>query len=114
VATLDEVGVLFRIARIDSHRVIPAIGDRDQMRIDRCPKFAQKIGKRIAKIPVLPAPEAMPPHDDATAKDVVIRVEAGDFPAVLRGKKLFHHGVALLVQASLDPLPVEPVNALDY
>ena len=27
VATLDEVGVLFRIARIDSHRVIPAIGD---------------------------------------------------------------------------------------
>src|SRR5258708_37849611 len=33
VATLNEVGVLFRIARIDSHRVIPAIGDRDQMRI---------------------------------------------------------------------------------
>src|ERR1700730_238309 len=113
VATVDEVGVLFRIARIDSHRFIPAIGDRDQMRIDRCPEFAQKIGKRIAEILVLPAPEAMPPHDDATAKDVVIGVKTGDASALLRGKKLFHHGVALLVQVSPDPLPVERINALD-
>ena len=78
------------------------------MRIDRCPEFAQKIGKRIAEILVLPTPETMPPHDDATAKDVVIRVKTGDGPALLRGKKLFHHGVALLVQVSPDPLPVEP------
>src|SRR6202167_2928265 len=107
VATLDEVGVLFRIARIDSHRVIPAIGDRDQMLIDRSPEFAQKIGKWIAEILVLPTPEAMPPQDNATAKDVVIGVKTGDSPALLRGKKLFHHSVALLVQVSPDPLPVE-------
>src|SRR5580692_7603943 len=113
VATLDEVGVLFRIARIDSHPVIPAIGDRDQMRIDRWPEFAQKIGKRIAEIFILPTPEAMPPHDNATAKDVVIGIKTGDAPALLRGKKLFHHGVALLVQHSPDPLPVEHINALD-
>ena len=42
VTMLDEVGVLLRIARIDSHRFIPAIGDRDQMRIDRCPEFARE------------------------------------------------------------------------
>src|SRR5580693_913554 len=113
VATLEEVGVLFRVAHIESHRFIPAIGNRDQMRIDRCPEFAQKIGKRIAEILVLPTPEAMPPHDNATAKDVVIGVKTGDAPALLRGKKLFHHSVALLVQVSPDPLPVERINALD-
>src|ERR1700684_4083821 len=114
VTTLQEVAVLFRIARIDSHCFIPAIGDRDQMRIERCPEFAQKIGKRIAEILVLPTPEAMPPHDNATAKDVVIGVKTGDAPALLRGKKLFQHGVALLVQHSPDPQPVERINALDY
>ena len=39
VATLDEVGVLFWIAQIDSHCFIPMIGNWDQMRIDRCPEF---------------------------------------------------------------------------
>ena len=39
VATFDEVGVLLRIAQIDSHRFIPMIGNWDQMRIDRCPEF---------------------------------------------------------------------------
>src|SRR5712671_5217018 len=82
------------------------------MLIDRCPEFAQKIGKRIAEIFVLPTPEAMPLHDHATAKDVVIGVKTGDAPALLRGKKLFHHGVALMVQVSPDPLPIEPVNPL--
>src|ERR1700679_2424922 len=40
VATLNEVGVLLRIAQIDSHRFIPMIGNWDQMRINRCPEFA--------------------------------------------------------------------------
>src|ERR1700676_92830 len=82
VATLDEVGMLLRIADIDSHRFIPAVGDRDQMRIDRRPEFGQKIGKRIAEILVLAAPETMPLHDDATAKYVVVRVKTGDGPAL--------------------------------
>jgi hypothetical protein len=36
-------------------------------------------------------------HHDPTAKNVVVRVKTGDSPALLPGKKLFHHGVALLV-----------------
>ena len=39
VAMFDEVGVLLRIAQIDSHRFIPMIGNWDQMRINRCPEF---------------------------------------------------------------------------
>src|SRR5579872_1902481 len=112
VATLDEVGMFLRIADIDSHRFIPAIGDRDQMRIDCRAEFAYKTREGIAEIFVRAAPETMPLHDDATAKDVIIRVKAGDSPALLRRKKLFHHRVALLVQISCDPLPIEPVNPL--
>src|SRR6202051_3240966 len=98
VTTLDEVGVLFRIAHINSHRFIPAIGDRDQMRIDRRPEFAQKIGKRIAEILVLSAPETMPLHNDSTANDLVVRVKAGDGPALLRRKKVLPPGVAFVSQ----------------
>ena len=58
------------------------------------------------------APEAMPLHDDATTKEVIIRVKAGDSPALLRRKKLFYRRVALLVQISCDPLPIEPINLL--
>src|ERR1700731_3414888 len=53
----------------------------------------------------------MPLHGDAAAKDVVIRVKTGDGPALLRGKKPFHHGAALLVQFFCDPLPIERINA---
>src|SRR6185295_10600632 len=113
VATLDEFGMLLRIAHIDSHHFIPGIGDRNQMRIDCCAEFAQKIGERIAEILVFAAPETMPLHDDATTKDVIMRIKTGDGPAFPRGKKLFHRGVALLIQISCDSLPVEPVYPLD-
>jgi hypothetical protein len=83
------------------------------MRIDRRPEFAQKIGERITEILVLSAPETMPLHNDSTAKDVIVRVKTGDGPALLRRKKLFHHGVALLIQISPDPLPVEPIDMPD-
>ena len=83
------------------------------MRIDRRPEFAQKIGERIAEILVLSVPETMPLHNDSTAKDVVVQVKTGEGPALLRRKKLVHHGVALLIQISPDPLPVEPIDTLD-
>jgi hypothetical protein len=55
----------------------------------------------------------MPLHHNATTKDVIVWIKTGDGPALLRRKELFHNGVALLVQISRDPLPVEPLNALD-
>ena len=97
VATLDEVGVLFRIPHIDSHRFIPMIGERNQMGIGRCSEFAQNVGQRITEILVLSAPEAVPSHDDTAAKDLIFRVKTRDCPALLGGKKLFNRGVALLV-----------------
>ena len=113
MAKLDEVGVFAWIAHIDSHRFIPAIGDPHQMRIDCRPKRAQNIGKRITEVFVLSSPETMPLHDDATAKNIVVRVETSDGPALIRGKKLFSHGVALLVQISPDRQPVRAINPVD-
>ena len=113
MAALDEVGMLARITHIDAHRFIPAVGDRDQMRIHRRPELTQKMRERIPEVFVLSASETMPLHDDATAKNIIVRVETGDGLALLRGQKLFNHGVALLVQISRDLQPVEPINPVD-
>src|SRR6516165_7597707 len=69
MATLNKVRVLFRVAEIDTHGVVPAIGDRDKMWVDSRPKRCNRIRKRVAKILVLSTPETMPFHHDAAPED---------------------------------------------
>ena len=88
MATLNEIGVFLRVAKINTHRAVPAIGDRDKMRVDSCPKACNKIGQRIAEILVLATPETMPRHHDAAAKEVVLRVQCGQCPTFARRKKV--------------------------
>lgn len=59
VASLDEVSMLFRIADIDAHRDVPAIGDRRQPWIDGCSKIYNDLGQRIVEVLVLAPSEAM-------------------------------------------------------
>ena len=46
MATLNEVLVLLRIANINTHRIVPTIGDWDKMRIDGRPEVRNEIGQR--------------------------------------------------------------------
>src|SRR5688500_18216931 len=68
MATFDEVRVLHRVANINTHRLVPTIGDWDKMRIDSRPEARNKTGQWIAEILVLSAPEAMSCHYNLTAE----------------------------------------------
>ena len=42
MAPRDELGMLCRITNINSHRLVPSIGDRNKMRIDGGPEALNK------------------------------------------------------------------------
>src|SRR5215467_3310587 len=81
-AALNEIRVLLRVANINTHHLVPAIGDRNKVRVDRCPKTCNKIRQRIAEILVLSTPETMPRHHDTAAENVVFRVQRAPTPGM--------------------------------
>src|SRR6185295_222763 len=75
MAPRDELGMFWRITNINSHRLVPSIRDQNKMRIDGRPESRNKIGQRIAEVLVFATAEPMTYHHNATAKDVVFRIE---------------------------------------
>src|SRR5215475_4153089 len=88
MTALNEVRVFFRIADSDTHGVVPAIGNGNQMRVDGRPHCCNEAGQRITKIFVLAAPEAVPLHYDTAAEDVVFHVQARQCLAFLRKERI--------------------------
>jgi hypothetical protein len=59
----------------DAHRLIPAVGDCGQRRIERLAQRCHRIRQRIGEVLVFSAPEAVPRHDDAAAEGRILGVE---------------------------------------
>ena len=87
VAALEEIRVVLRIATRDAHRLVPAIGDLGEPRIERGAQLRDQIGQRIGEIFVFAAAEAVPRHDDAAAEQLVLRIAPGERRAFLRGQQ---------------------------
>ena len=87
MAAVEKFGVLGRIAHVDLHRLVPAVGDLGKRRIERGAQRCHDVGQRIGEVLVLAAPEAVPAHDDAAAEDAVGSVARGERGAVV-GRKL--------------------------
>src|SRR6188472_3835592 len=57
VAPRDELGVRARIAHIDTHRLVPSVGERSEPWIERRPQLGYELGQRVAEILVLSTAE---------------------------------------------------------
>lgn len=106
VTTIEKLTVLFRIAYVDTHRAIPAIRNRDQMRVNRRPQFGDTIGQRITEILVFAAPETMPRHHHTAAKTFILRIQMRDRPAFLARNQILKHRAALRIQILPDIRPI--------
>ncbi len=106
MAPLNEIGVRLRIAHLNFHRFIPAIGDRNQMRIRRRPELAQKTRSGYLKYLYSPRPNPCRPITTRLRKTSSFEYR----PAI--SPQLFNHSIALLVQITSNPLPVESINSL--
>ena len=87
-----------RKANVDAHRLVPAIRDRRQARVDGLAQAGDDVGQRIAEILVLAAPEAVPSHHHSAAKDVVDRVQRSQRVALGWSDQALEHGAALSVE----------------
>ncbi len=74
VATIEEARMVVGIPGVDAERLVPAICDRREVRIDRCTQLGNERRQRIGEILVFAAPEAMSRHDDARSVKPVIRI----------------------------------------
>ena len=59
MASLEKRCVFDRIPLVDSHAVVPLVGDVHEARIERRAQPAEKIGQRILEVAVLALAEAM-------------------------------------------------------
>src|SRR5262245_25879784 len=64
-----------RIAGSVPERLVPAVRDFGEMRVERRPQALDDVGQGIGEIPVLALSEAMACHDDPTAKPLVDLIE---------------------------------------
>ena len=107
MATRDVVCVFFRVANVDAHRGVPAIGYRRKTRVEDCAKAGDDIGQRIAEILVLSTAETMPSHHYPAAEDAVHRIQPGQRIALLPGDKIFDQRASPCIEVSRHPLPIE-------
>ena len=93
------------------HRLVPAIGDRRQQRIERAPQAGDDARQRIGKVAVLATPVAMARHHDAAAKAVFGIVEGGERAAFRRLQQAGDDGVAIGIERGGDGCGIEARDA---
>ena len=98
VATCNEFGVVFRIARFDTHRSIPSVRNRYKARVECGTKFANDLWQWVVEIFVFAAAKAMPRHNNATAEDLILRIQVCDCAAFPRNENAFENGATVTVE----------------
>ena len=84
VAAFQERLVAIGIADVDPHRLVPAIGDGAEPRVERGPQLRDQVGQRIGEILVLAAAEAVTRPSRSAAEVLVIRIEPSQRGAFFR------------------------------
>src|SRR6266849_2877411 len=89
MTSLDEVGMLSRIADVQAHCCVPTIGDGCKARIEGRPELGNHLRQRIAEILVLAASKAVPRHDDAAAKKAIVGIKRNQGLTLVRREQVF-------------------------
>jgi len=78
--------VLFGVANVDAHGLVPVIGDRRKPRIKTLAQTGDDVGQRIVEILVLATPETVPRHPHLAAEKVILWIQRRQRLAFLFGK----------------------------
>ena len=111
MAALQEGLVPLRIADIDAHGFVPAIGDAKEPRIKRRPQFRDQIGKRIGKILVLAAAKPVASHHYPAAEAAVVRIGVRKGAALPRREQSLEDRAALGIEIVVRLRPIDRIDA---
>src|SRR5437879_8298028 len=68
MAAFEELGMRLWETCVHTHTLVPLIGDRSKLRINRSAQILNQWRQRIGEIAIFTLPEAVPSHDDAAAE----------------------------------------------
>ena len=102
-----------RVADVDPHRLVPAIGDGTKPCVKLGPQLRDQIGQRIGEIFVLAAAKAVAAHHDAAAEVLVVWIERHKRGAFVGRQQSLQDGAALGVEVGGGLRPVDGVDAGD-
>jgi hypothetical protein len=102
--------VLGGVANIDSHRRVPAVGERREPPIKAAAQPDDQVRQRIGEVFILAPAKTMARHHDPRAEAGVVRVKRRQGPAVLCRQQLRRDRAAERVELALERRPVEGVD----
>jgi hypothetical protein len=108
----EVFGVLGRVADVDAHGFVPAIGDRRKLRIERPPQLGDERGQGISKVLVFSATKTMPLHHDPIAEMTFIGIEGNEGGALRGVEQLFYDRVAARIEIARRPRPVDRLEPI--
>ena len=84
MAAGDEVFVRLGVALRESHRGVPPVGDRRQLRVESRAQRGDLLGQRILEVLVFAASKPVSCHDDVAAEKMVVRIKRRHRAAIAR------------------------------
>ncbi len=98
MTALEECRESWRIVCIRAQTPAPVIRDGCQVRIELSAQIGDERGQRIGEVLVFAPSEAVPPHYDAAAEVLVVRIELSQLLADGRSEEAGQHGASASVQ----------------
>lgn len=92
MAARDEVRVLVRVLDLDAHRRVPAIGDGDELWIERGTQPNDELGQGVGEVLVFAASETVSRHHHPAAEEVVVRIQRDQGVTLLRAEQSLDSG----------------------
>src|SRR5258705_11404317 len=92
------VGMRGRERRVVTKALVPAIGGRREMRIERTAQLLHQGRQGIGKVAIFAAPEAMPRHHHRAAEAIIPVIERSDAREISSRKKAGQYRPALPVK----------------
>src|ERR1700761_8616906 len=111
MATPNEVNMLLRVTRIDTHCLVPGISDGHKPGIEFRTKILDEPREGVLEILVLAAPESVTPHHHPAPVKGIVGIQSRDGLALLGRKDARKHRTPFLAQFFCDSLPVEVIYA---
>jgi hypothetical protein len=110
MAARDEGGVVTRKPDIHPHSLVPAIGQRSQVRIERGPQRLNEGRQRVAEVAVFAATEPVPRHNDLAAEALDPTIQGRRGLALRVGEQPRQEGPTSIVQVRRDARPIDGVR----
>ena len=112
VAALDKRGMGSRKADIESHPLVPTVGDSCELGIKSGPQLLDQGRQRICEVFIFTASKAVSSHDDVATESFIYIIEARDRVTLIHRQQLRQNCPTLGVEMRRDGAPIDHLHPI--